>query len=314
MLGEHMDYKAFGLYMKNLRNELGARRVDISEHTGLSPETIRRVEEGIPEVRFTTLEILSHYYKVNLIKEISHYYDNDSIISSEKMVEVSNALTQLDFVRLNNCLLFNESNIVNSTQKDKQYVEMKKKLQAAICKLRAVDSLDTKVVIIQLEQVLFDCSLHSNTILGDPRLYEFELIVASTLVTFYRRCNQIEKSIDLCLLAISKLNKEQRNGYMKNRFLGAFYFNLCYSYHRIDENKKIIDTTTILLNDNNFIMTQSQLSGILYRRALAQHALDIKEYYDVLTTAILLSSQSVKEHMELVLRKRNIEHHLLRDE
>lgn len=307
-----MNYQSFGWYIKELRTKLGVSRIDVSKSTGLSQETIRRVEEGIPEVRCTTLEILSHYYKVNLIKEMSYYFDNTSIISSDIMVEISNSLTELDFEKLNEHFELFRTYSGNGATSGGAFEYTINSLKSAISKLSATKANDAKLVIIQLEDILLKSSIHTKTLLGDLKLFEFEFIIASTLVTFYRRCNENLKAIDLCLLAIEKLLNEPRNDYMNNRLISTFYFNLCYSYHILDKHEEVLKVSDTVLKNNKILMNQNQIAGIHYRRAVAQFSLNDQSYYDTLTTALLLSSETMKKQMITSTLKLGVEHHLLK--
>ncbi|HSN66455.1 MAG TPA: helix-turn-helix transcriptional regulator, partial [Fusibacter sp.] len=78
------DLSKFSSRLKSIRKTLGYAQLEVSESTGINSDTLRRLENGLSIPRFDTLEVLSQFYKVNLIllldsykisSQLSYYYD-----------------------------------------------------------------------------------------------------------------------------------------------------------------------------------------------------------------------------------------------
>lgn len=298
-----MNYVNFGTYIKNLRHLYGKTRKEVSQSTGLSLETIRRAEEGIPEVKNSTLEILSNYYKVNLIKILSHYYDESSFHSVDIVKTFSPLYHCIQENELTSALL-NIRGTFKQLENDsnasiRQIIDVLGKLQLAEAK-------DSKISIIVLEDLLLMLSQNHETFLDAPKIYELEYLVASILATFYRRDGQTDKAITLCIKAIDKLKDDTVNDYSNNRFLGAFYFNLCYAYHKQDRHLDIVHTANEVLTLPDLLLSKATLSAIYYRLALAEHSLNQPQWRQTLTTALVLASPTTKVYLLDQLKRKNI--------
>ena len=69
----------FSEKLMTVRHDLGYTRQMVSELTGINPDTLRKIEKGKCVPRFETIEILSHLYKIDLIKLLSHYKSNPTL-------------------------------------------------------------------------------------------------------------------------------------------------------------------------------------------------------------------------------------------
>ncbi len=64
---ETINLKAFGQALKQVRLSLGYTQQDVRSNTGISCDTLRRIENGLVIPRYETLEYLSYFYKVDLL-------------------------------------------------------------------------------------------------------------------------------------------------------------------------------------------------------------------------------------------------------
>jgi len=60
------DLKAFSIRLREIRKSLGYTQENVVTGTGLSAETLRKLENGISIPRYDTIEILSMFYKTDL--------------------------------------------------------------------------------------------------------------------------------------------------------------------------------------------------------------------------------------------------------
>lgn len=307
-----MDYISFGKHIEEMRVKIGLSRKDVSNATGISLETIRRVEIGIPEVKLSTLEILSNYYKVNLVKEVSQFCDM-YFLSIDQMIDMSNALTELDFNRINDCFnrISKKQNAQNNVKTPLDLINRTDSIKSALYKLSATDAKDTETIIIELERILLECSMYSKKMLSDLSISDFEYYISSILAIYYRRGGKVTESISLCLLVIEKLLSKNDNSYFGNRFLSVFYFNLLNAYHILDQHSEIIKVVDCIFKNENLMLTRTQISGVLYRKSIAQYYLNDEKYYDTITSALSLSMSNFRQQMISSLNKHGISHHLL---
>ena len=71
----------FGKLLREIRNQKGVTLAHVSNSTGIAEETIRRIELDKFEPKLSTLEILSNYYRLDLIELISKRRNNNSMFS-----------------------------------------------------------------------------------------------------------------------------------------------------------------------------------------------------------------------------------------
>lgn len=67
------NYIDFGRKLENIREELSLSKLDVYKLTGISTETIRRVEYGKVIPKFETLDLLSEVYKKDVVKLFIDY-------------------------------------------------------------------------------------------------------------------------------------------------------------------------------------------------------------------------------------------------
>lgn len=62
------DSITFGLRIRDIRKSLRLSQQEVSEKAGINCDTLRRIEHGSVIPKFETLEVLSHFYKTNLLQ------------------------------------------------------------------------------------------------------------------------------------------------------------------------------------------------------------------------------------------------------
>ncbi len=67
------DLTNFSKRLKTIRKSLGYSQNEVSEKTGVNSDTLRRLENGMSVPRFDTLEVLSQFYRENLILLLDSY-------------------------------------------------------------------------------------------------------------------------------------------------------------------------------------------------------------------------------------------------
>ncbi|HAS74604.1 MAG TPA: hypothetical protein DCS67_10715, partial [Clostridiales bacterium UBA8960] len=106
------DLTNFSKKLKSIRNSLGYSQSEVAEKTGVNSDTLRRLENGMSIPRFDTLEVLSLFYKENLIilldsykvsSELSYFYDLiDYYMINEDYDSLNNTISNFEiFIQSN---------------------------------------------------------------------------------------------------------------------------------------------------------------------------------------------------------------------
>ncbi|OJV65936.1 MAG: hypothetical protein BGO41_08355 [Clostridiales bacterium 38-18] len=84
---ETYDLKNFSERLKNMRTSLGYSQSDVSIATGISTDTLRKLENGYSLPRYDTLSYLSHFYKTDLHRLLNTYQQNHVLFEFYKSLD-----------------------------------------------------------------------------------------------------------------------------------------------------------------------------------------------------------------------------------
>jgi len=236
------DLTGFSNKLRSIRHSLGYSQQEVFEKTGVNTDTLRRLENGLSIPRFDTLEVLSLFYKENLIilldtykisSSLGYFYDLiDYYMVNEDFEALSKTIDQFDSYTENN-----PSNIIDQ---------------------REVDQLRLFYRGLAL-------SYHNNQVGQDESIKLLENALKITNPTFVLNAwsrykfNFLELRI---LFAIASIEGENRNCTLSNEILlhilnyldtsahAKFYEkmlivkSLCiisYNYHRLDQHLKALE-------------------------------------------------------------------------
>ncbi len=165
---ETINLKAFGQALKQVRLSLGYTQQDVRSNTGISCDTLRRIENGLVIPRYETLEYLSYFYKVDLLpilmkhRKLSHinnYYQKlDSLIIDYQLHQLCDLEDDFNNYVLNS---FPQTELINTSG-----IEQFKLILKGIHYLNSeyrfnnAQSLDTFVQSMKVTIPQFNISLH----------------------------------------------------------------------------------------------------------------------------------------------------------
>lgn len=86
-----------GENLRKIRNDYNLTLDEVSEATEIATETIRRLEKNQFEPKLSTLEVLSDYYRVDLIELLARKRRNTRIFSENLIKRINDFLNQQDF-------------------------------------------------------------------------------------------------------------------------------------------------------------------------------------------------------------------------
>lgn len=266
------NFDQFGEKLMEIRKSRLMSRDFVSEKTGINRDTLRKIEKGIVIPRYETLEILSSFYKRNLLLMINDLKTEPYL--SELCISFDECIVNFDKNKIRSLyddfqkVKTNAFHLVNYTE-----FKQLKTLLDTIYDIYVNEStdfelhLDTMINAIKLSIEKFD--INSKTYYK-VNFIEFRIIFC--ICTLLRRTNKVDKCIDILL----NLLKESDNVYALDRYIPykiKIYYALSYSYFI----KKDYSNSKIYAKQGVSLCLQKKsmelLPSLLFRLAVAQKIL-----------------------------------------
>lgn len=288
-----------GTLLREIRNKQNLTLKEVSTATGIADETIRRIETDKFEPKLSTLEILSDYYKVDLIELIARKRLHDSIFSEELILQVNDFINHQDF---NGLKKFADSKI-NKITDDKQ--EQNKNLRLFLYTLKYIKynpENGQEDTISLLEELILKIAPHDPKQLIYP--YPFETSAILLLSVLYRQNGDYAKSVKLLESIIERILKLPYINERFTNYLASAYINLAYTFHSNSKHHKVIDTVNDCLNNEKINFTRTALSHLLFRKGLSMMILKIKNADAIIITSLSLMDDKTRGLIEEQLLKK----------
>ncbi len=309
-----MNYIEFGNKALKIRKNCGFTRETVKEITGISIETLRRLETGVPEPRINTLEKLSTLYRYDLIELLSKSRSQLSFFSEELIKKTTDKINQLDFEGLRGVIDSALMDLMQSKDTEESNSKYYSDFFNALKSVKINETKDLKMNVIVIENILLILARNQKFLINEPYLYPFEVMAAIYLISLYRESGQYGIAISTCEEMMRKL---ENYPYLNDRGvdqLGALYQALAYVYHRKDEQEKVIEIVDAAFGNHHLAFTNTLYIDLLLRKATALHKLGNKDSYDLFTVAILNSYGERKKNIIRVIKDYyGIDHHLAKD-
>lgn len=282
-----------GVLLREIRHKQNLTLKEVSIASGIAEETIRRIETDKFEPKLSTLEILSDYYKVDLIELIARKRKTDSIFSEELIINVNHYINHQDF----NGLKDYADSIINKITEEK--MGQSKNLRLFLCTIKNIkynSENGQKDNIILLEDLLLKLTPYNLKPLNYP--YPFETSAILLLSVLYRQNGDLIKSYKLLQSIISRiLNMPFINERFTN-YLASAYINLAYTYHSNSEHNMVIDTVNDCLTNETLNFTRTAMSHLLFRKGLSMMILEIDNADAIIKTSLSLMDDITKDLIE----------------
>ncbi len=300
-----MNFIKFGELAKEIRQNLNLTRSDVTKATGIAQETLRRLENGI-EPKISTIELLSEFYKFDLLNSTLECRDETHIFSSKKIEQVIEYMrtSDTDIVTHAIKLITSDLTVKSKTNPNARYVSDFLHLLSQI-KLDKTNSIEA--CIANTENLLFSLSTIPSQFLIDKYLSDLEIYLAIFLATQYRRVNQVSKSLQILESLTSKLLDYPMLTETQKNFLSTINLNKSYAYHYFEEHHKVIKIVDETLADHRFRFSNTTYNDYLLRKAYALYALNRGEYKAIYCSVILNDTdERVKQIKAISKSKYNI--------
>lgn len=308
-----INYSLYGKEVRNIRKSMKLTQEDVYNHTGISIETLRRLEKGVQEPKISTLEKLSHYYKFDLVSLLKHCRSKRSFLSEEIIHSINHDLINCDYESLKATisLLMNDFLRKANSTCHQEAIKYLTRYLDTFNKIDFSKYNDLSKNIINVEKFLLFLNRNNTGIGSDIYLYDLEVSSIIYLIALYRQNANFQEAIKLSYEVIDKIKHYPYHSKIQLNHLGALYLNLAYVYHRIDNHEKVIEIVDEALHNTNIIFTNHLYNELVVRKAFALYFLENDDYMDLITSVLYNTSPSHKKTVCKVLyNKYSIKHKL----
>lgn len=275
------DLTGFSKKLRAIRHSLGYSQQEVFEKTGVNTDTLRRLENGLSIPRFDTLEVLSLFYKENLIilldtykisSSLSYFYDLiDYYMVNEDFESLSKTIDQFDSYTINN-----PSNIIDQREVDQLRLFYRGLAQSYNNKQEYLDEsislLEKSLKITNPSFVLSSWSRYKYNFL--------ELRILFAIASIQGEKRNCEISNEILLHILNYLDTSAHAKFYEKMLIVKSLCIISYNYHRLDQHQKALEYAD---QGIKFCVTHSILAYLhllLFRKGSAmlhlnQHGYDV---------------------------------------
>ncbi|MDH8677511.1 helix-turn-helix transcriptional regulator [Fusibacter bizertensis] len=295
------DLTSFSKRLKTIRKSLGYSQNDVADETGVNSDTLRRLENGMSVPRFDTLEVLSRFYKENLILLLDSY---------KISTELSYFYDLVDYHMVNEDI----ESLRNSIKTFHLYI---KQDNLRMVDAREVEQLD---YFFQGLELSYNANDHSSTELFEKALkltithfkldnwshfkYNFlEIRILLSLAAVQGNLRNCELSTSILNYILNYLDPSPHSKFYEKVLIVKCYGILAYNYHRLDNHKQAIKYSDLGIQ---FCIDHSILSNlhfVLFRKGVALYNLNDKSYEIYIEQAINLLKIQEKHALSNTVQK-----------
>ncbi len=278
----------FGKKLRLIRKNVGLTQTAINKLTGLSEETLRRLENGKVIPKYETLETLSHVYKFDLLellvpsrKSISildFYTDLDKIIMSSDVNLASKAIDSLKNLKLDastsSLINHNEFILIESFSRcaihyyDNKYTEFDK----------LITTLTDSLKLSNNKFSLSNLECHTYNPLEIRVLLLIGLILA--------RKNEIKTSTDIIVFCLEYMIENSNQAIESIEIISKLHYNLAYNYHKLDFHSEALIYSDLGIKHAITNNSMYCLPYLYARKSIAEFKLNDDNYTRSLKKAI----------------------------
>lgn len=289
----NFNYEAYGQVVRKIRKSKKISMLDVCEQTGISYETLRRIEKGEPEPKISTLERLSILYKIDLIDLLTRYRRDNSLFSTKLSHEVAHHLNNMNLEALRQFLEVAINELVNEADQEENKEFYTQFLWA--CKsIEFSKSRNLQGNITNIEKILLIMSDHRKRD-QEPFYYPFEVTLRLVLAVQYLQNNNHQEAIKLLSNLLEKLLAYPFYNDTIIDQIGAVYLNLASVYMAIDQCQKTVEIINLALNNPKLSFTKYLYNGLILRLAIATFKLHPEDdLHTHLVTTVLMTEEGLR--------------------
>jgi transcriptional regulator with XRE-family HTH domain len=268
-----LDMQTFGAEVRRIREEKGFTRKTVEELTGITKETLRKLEKGDVVPQLSTLQLLSVEYKIDLIVIFNRYKQDNLIFNTHdhidkillKHVGTTDSLEEYLITPENtvDCNLIDPIEIqqFNSVL---YYIPIGND-DNPLNRLKAIDGLTASLSLH-----------HQSYCLEDLEMYSYSYIEQRILLligVYYAELNELDKSNQIFEFLYKTITIDKYATSPAKQLYIKLICNIAYNHHSLDHHQAVLMTVNEGIAICNNYNSSYLIEVLLYRKAVAQYFL-----------------------------------------
>lgn len=283
------DLKAFSIRLREIRKSLGYTQENVVTGTGLSAETLRKLENGISIPRYDTIEILSMFYKTDLHLLLNNYKSSRELLKYYDLVDY-------------HVIHFDKDSILDTVDSFEKFmktanshlIDQRELLQLDLFfKGLALSYSDENNKSIQLESInhLIDalCLFNPTFSFSHWKEYKYnylELRILFTIASLYGALRECILSNDILLFLYDSLDLTASSKHYDKHLITKVLTTISYNYHRLDLHENALKYAELGIEYCKMQLVMSSLPTLLVRKGTALYYLNQDGYEIYLNQSI----------------------------
>lgn len=302
------DLKTFAERLRTIRKSLGYSQNEVSDKTGINSDTLRRLENGMSIPRFETLEVLSNFYKENLILILDSYKTSSELSYFYDLVDYH--ITNADGSSIRKTILSCEQYLSNTnpqlidSREIKQLIAFFEGIELSYHNTSEGYSAALDKLIASLKVSNPSFTLHS---WESFKYNSLELRILSSIASVLGLTRECELSNQIMLMILDYLDTSKYAKHFEKLLTIKTYSTLSYNYHRIDQHDSALRYANIGIEYCIEHSIMAELALLLYRKAVAMFHLNIENYEKFFFQSIELlkiqGKDNLAEQYEMILHR-----------
>lgn len=257
-----MNKEVLGQQLREIRKNIGLTQHDVSEQTGISHETLRRLENGIEYVRISTLEKLSELYKVDLYKLASMSAELGSRFNTfleEIGKSINRGSSEMFHSKINT--LINELSL-SKDPNEKSYIGY----LGALLKFETYSLTEYAHSELALSHLYIDSVSQKSNYYITP----FEITLNIYWAIFLRLKDNMPLSISVLESTLERVKNLPYPISEKTHSIVVIYINLSNAYHNLKDYNKAINLIEDVLYSKDMAYRLDDYFQLLFRKGISQ--------------------------------------------
>ena len=282
-----IDFTCFGMRLQKIRSSLHLTRIEVASLTGLSKDTIYKIEKGMVIPKYDTLEILGYLYKEDLLTLLTFYRESKQVYDLNKKIDTliyDNDINALSKIK-NQFDIFktemNSSSIQLIHGLIEQYDLFIAGIEAPNCQ-KSSDSLNYFLKALSINRPSFSPEKWRQF-----KYCVFEiriLLMIGIIKSIHLEYEHSNEFINFCLKILNNAPTKDNEKFL----ILKCYYNLSYNFHCLNDNRKALFYADKGIAFCKLHYLSYALPRLLYRKGIAQYLIGNKHYLTSLNMSIQL--------------------------
>lgn len=307
------NLKDFAARLKTIRTSQGLTQSNVVEATGISSDTLRKIENGLCIPRYDTLVLLSHFYRTDILAllgthksstDLIHFYESvDRHITEDNPEALKDTIDAFNkFKQMEDHQLV----IIEELQQLDYFFEGMKisyKDQTTETYQMAIDHWCQALKITNPDFTINDWHLFKYSYVELRILYAL-----ASMLGLVRAC---EKSNEMLLYLLDTLDQSILSKHQEKILVTKTFALISYNYHRLDAHKNALEYAEKGIAYCNEYAIMANLPLLLSRKGMAMYHLNLADYKTFLAQGVTLLE--IQGNHELANKYTQIIQRFLRD-